>query len=232
LDNSTASGARVVHASPDANGVAGPVEVWASSTALPVSPTELIDAFSYLDVVPAVNSFVVVPSGDYVFDVAPDTDSIGDSVFTSASVPLAPGGEYTVVAAGRVASTPAFGLLLTADNLRSVVTQASVKVIHAAPAAGIVQVYVTPAGDFSVAEVEGGMAGDPLLPSFAFGDITGDVAVVPGNYDIRVVAGGTVAINVENFPLTAGSVSSIIARGPSEPPVAPNTTFGVVVLTN
>ncbi len=232
LDTNTNSGARVVHASPDAGNVAGgPVEVFASSTALPGSPVELIDAFSYLDVVPAVDSFVGVPGGDYVFDVAPDTNTIGDSVYTSGSIPLSAGSEYTVVAAGRVASTPAFGLLLTEENLRSVATQASVKVIHAAPAAGIVQVYVTSAGDFSVADVENGLADPPLLPSFDFGDITGDVAVAAGNYDIRVVAGGTVAINVENFNLAAGSVSSIIARGPIEPSGIPSD-FGVVVLTN
>lgn len=232
LDAATASGARVVHASPDANGVAGPVEVWAASPALPVSPTELIDAFSYTDVVPAVDSFVGVPGGAYVFSVGPDTDTIGDSVYTSGIVPLVAGNEYTVVASGRVANAPAFDLLLAAEELRSVVTQASLNVIHAAPAAGTVQVYVTPAGDFSVAEVEGGMAGAPLLPSFAFGDITGNVAVAPSDYDIRVVAAGTVAINVENFNAAAGSVTTIIARGPSEPAVAPNDTFGVIVLTN
>jgi len=230
-DTETLSGARVVHASPDVDGIAGPVEVYASSSALPASPVELIDAFSYLEVVPGVDSFVGVPNGDYVFDVAPDTDMIGDRVFTSDSVTLDKGSEYTVVAAGRVASDPAFRLLFTEENLRAVATQASVKVMHAAPAAGTVQVYVTSAGDFSVAEVESGMAGDPLLPNFAFADITGTVPVAPGNYDIRVVAGGSAAINVENFNLAAGSVSTVIARGPNEPAGVP-TDFGLVVLTN
>ena len=232
LDTGTNSGARVLHASPDAGSAAGgPVEVWATSSALGTDPVELIDAFSYLDVVPGVTGFVDVPSGDYVFDVAPDTGTIGDSVFTSGSIPLAPGAEYTVVAAGRLTNTPAFDLLLTADNLRSVATQASVKIIHAAPAAGTVEVYVTPAGAFTIGDVENGLAGAPLLPNFAFGDITDDVAVAPADYDIRVVAGGAVAINVENFNLAAGSVSNIIARGPIEPTGSPDD-FGVVVLTN
>jgi hypothetical protein len=231
LDTNTLSGARVVHASPDVDAIAGPVEVFASSSALPASPVELIDSFSYLEVVPGVDSFVGVPAGDYVFDVAPDTDTIGDSVFTSDSVNMDKGSEYTVIAAGRVASSPAFGLLLTKDNLRAVATQASVKVIHAAPAAGVVQVYVTAAGDFSATDIEAGIAGDPLLPDFAFGDITDDVAVPSGNYDVRVVAGGAVAINVENFNLAAGSVSTVIARGPNELVGVPND-FGVVVLTN
>ena len=231
LDTDTLSGARVVHASPDADAIAGPVEVFASSSVLPGSPVELIDAFSYLEAVPGVDSFVGLPAGDYIFDVAPDTDMIGDSVFTSDSVTLDQGSEYTVIAAGRVASAPAFGLLLTADNLRPVATQASVKFIHAAPAAGVVQVYVTTAGEFSVADVAAGNAGDPLLLDFSFGDITGDVAVPPGNYDVRVVAGGVVAIDVENFNLAASSVSTVIARGPNEPAGVPDD-FGVVVLTN
>lgn len=231
-DTNTNSGARVVHASPDATAAAGgDVEVFATSTALPVSPTELIDAFGYQGIVPSANTHVAVPSGSYVFDVAPNTNTIGDSVYTSGSLALAAGAEYTVVAAGRVLTTPAFSLLVSADDSRSVATQASVKVIHAAPAAGDVDVFVTVAGAFSVAEVEANMAGAPLLDDFAFADITGYVAVAPGNYDIRVVAGGVAAINVENLNLAAGSVSTIVARGPSEPSGMP-TDFGVILLTN
>jgi len=231
LDTNTASGARVVHASPDADSVAGPVEVFATSSALPVSPTELIDAFAYTEVVPGADSHVAVPAGDYVFDVAPDTDTIGDSVYTSPSITLDQGGEYTVVAAGRVANSPAFTLLATADNSRAVATQASVKVVHAAPAAGTVEVYVTGAGDFSVDDVENGLAGDPLLADFAFADITDYVPVAPGDYDIRVVAGGVVAINIEGLNLAAGSVSTVVARGPNEPNGTPDD-FNVILLTN
>ncbi len=231
LDTDTNVGARVVHVSPDAGTAAGgPVEVFASSTALTTSPTELIDAFSYTDIVPGINTFVGVPAGDYIFDVAPDTDTIGDSVYTSPSLSLSQGVEYTVVAAGYVLTTPAFGLLATEDNNRSVVTQASVKVIHAAPAAGAVDVYVTAAGEFSSADVENGLAGDPLLDDFTFGTITDYVAVAPGNYDIRVVAGGTTAINVENFNLAAGSVSTVIAREPIDSGLPDD--FNVILLTN
>lgn len=232
FDASTTAGARVVHASPDAGSAAGgPVEVFASSAALGPTPVEIIDAFVYLDTVPAVNSHVALPAGDYIFDVAPDTDSVGDSVFTSGSVTLSSGSEYTVVAAGRVLSAPPFGLLFSADNSRAVATQASLKVVHAAPAAGDVDVYATPAGTVSVIDIENGTAGMPLLTGFAFGEITDYVAVTSGNYDIRVVAGGVVAINIENLTLAAGSVSTAIARGPIEPPGVPSD-FGVVLLTN
>ncbi len=230
LDVNTLTGARVVHASPDADVVAaGPVEVFATSSALP-GTVELIPAFSYTDIVPAANAFVGVPSGDYVFDVSVDGTGVGASVYTSPSLALSQGKEYTVIAAGYVATSPAFGLLATEDNNRSVVTQASVKVIHAAPAAGAVDVYVTAAGAFTTSDVENGLAGAPLLDDFEYAAITDYVAVAPGDYDIRVVAGGTTAINVENFNLAAGSVSSIIARQPNG--TGTPGDFGVILLTN
>ena len=231
LDATTTTAARVVHASPDADVVAGgPVEVFASSSALPVSPTELIPAFSYTDIVPSASAYVPVPAGDYVFDVAVDGTGIGASVYTSPTLSLDQGAEYTVIAAGYVGLTPAFELLATVDNNRSVVTQASVKVIHAAPAAGAVDVFVTAAGDYSAADVENGLAGAPLLDDFEFASITDYVAVAPGNYDVRVVAGGSTAINVENLSLAAGSVSNVIAIQPND--TGTPADFGVILLSN
>lgn len=231
-DVNTAAGAKVVHASPDAGSAAGgPVEVFATSDALGMDPVELINAFAYTDSFPDAATYAPVPAGSYVFDVAPDTDMIGDSVFTSGDVAVEAAGEYTVIAAGRVTGTPAFDLLVTQDSNRAVATEARVKVIHAAPAAGIVDVFVTPAGDFTTDQVESGAAGDPLLDDFEFPTITDYVAVPPGDYDIRVVAGGSVAINVEGFTLGAGLVANVIARGPAEPDGAP-AEFGLIVTTN
>jgi len=231
FDTATTTAARVVHLSPDAGTAAGgPVEVWASSSALPASPAELIDAFSYTDIVPAADSYVGVPAGDYVFDVAPNGSGIGGSVYTSPSLSLGQGEEYTVVAAGYVLTSPAFGLLATGDDNRSIVTQASVKVVHAAPAAGVVDVYVTPAGAFTTEDVANGLAGDPLLSDFAFGAITEYVAVPPDSYDIWVVAGGAVAIDANNVQLAAGSVTTVIAREPIDSGLPDD--FNVIVLTN
>ncbi|MBY6190837.1 DUF4397 domain-containing protein [Microbulbifer agarilyticus] len=238
LDMDTNAGVRVVHLSPDANAAvmsagvdSGNVEVFATSEVLGMDPVELIAGFNYLDQFPGESAYAGVPAASYVFDVAPDTDMVGDSVFMSGEVALEAGTEYTVVAAGRVLGTPAFGLLPTVDANRAVATEASVKVIHGAPAAGEVDVYVTAAGEFSAMDVEGGMAGAPLLTDFAFGDITDYVTVATGAYDIRVVAGGMVAINVENFELGGGVVASVLAYGPSEQG-GTTADFGVVVLTN
>ena len=231
FDTRTTAGARVVHLSPDATTAAsGPVEVFASSAALPVSPVELIPSIKYTQTVPGTDSFAPVPAGDYIFDVAPDASGIGSSVFTSPSISLSSGSQYTVIAAGYVLTSPAFQLLATLDNNRAIVTQASVKVVHGAPLAGSVDIYVTAAGQFTSADVENGIAGAPLLNDFSFGEITDYVNVAPGNYDIRVVAGGTVAINIEDYKLAAGSVSTVIAREPKDN--GEPSDFNVVVLTN
>jgi hypothetical protein len=245
LDEDTVAGARVVHLSPDADTAAnGPVEVLASSVSLGITSLELIDSFSYTEVAPPVGnpplpvttdgSFVLVPpADDFIFDVAVDEGGI---VFTSNEIALGQGTEYTVIAAGLVSAEPAFDLLITEDSNRSIITQATVKVVHGAPAAGSVSVYVTPAGDFSKDDVENGLAGAPLLENFEFGTITDYVAVPPGDYDIRVVpdALGVAAINVEAATLPAGVVATVIARQPNDPgsPSGLPDDFGLVVLTN
>ncbi len=231
LDTRTTSGARVVHLSPDA----GTVEVFASSDALgSASPVELIPSFSYTESIPGTNSYVPVPAGDYIFDVTTDGSGIGTG-YVSPTIALETAVEYTAIAAGYLSSgAPVFDLLPTVDSNRSIVTQASVKVVHGALLAGTVDVYVTPAGQYTKQEVEGGMAGDPLLDDFTFGTITDYVTVPPGDYDIRVVTdggAGTAAIDVPAFNLAAGSVSTVIAREPVSGGGTP-TDFNLIVLSN
>ena len=240
LDEDTQTGARVLHLSPDADAVAamtvpsGAVEVWTDANS-PLGQTELIPAFNYTDVVPGSDSYVPLPGGDYVFDVAVDGAGPG-TLYTSPALNLSAGSEFTAIAAGLVGATPAFTLLATEDNNRSVITQASVKVVHGAPAAGTVNVFVTPAGQFSAADVENGLAGEPLLENFEFGAITDYVAVAPGNYDIRVVplSLGVAAINEENVALPEGLVATVLARQPNDPgsPSGTPAEFGIEVLTN
>lgn len=245
IDTNTNVGTRVLHISADA----GPVDVFATSPALLGSPVKLIDDIEYTETFPnyslpadpSYSDYANIPAGDYAFDVvAPSSpaSTVADSVY-NAQLPLASGVEYSVIALGNVAdgldgpgNGDAFGLLPMVDANRAIVTQASVKILHAAPAAGLVDVYVTPAGDFTAAQVENGDAGAPLLDGFAFGSLTDYVTLPPGNYDIRVVpeATGITAIDVPNYPLTASLVATIIAQQ-TEVPTGP-APFGVVVLTN
>ena len=256
LDEDTAAGARVVHLSPNADAAAaslgepdGKVEVIANSLSLGVSGLELIDGFTYTEIAPPVGnpplpltadgSYVLVPpANDFTFDVNVNE---GVNVFMSGELPLSSGSEYTVIAAGLVGMDPLFDLLATEDNNRSIVTQATVKVVHGAPAAGTVNVYVTPAGEYTKEEIEAAYnSGDdsikPLLENFNFGDITDYVPVPPGDYDIRVIpfALGIAAINEEDQELAAGLVATVIARQPNDvgAPSGTPTDFGLVLLTN
>jgi hypothetical protein len=237
VDEATLIGARVTHLSPDA----GPVDVFANGAKL-ISDLEYTETFpseTLADAAdPSYSDYANVPAGDYAFDVvapASPTSTVGDSVY-NAQLPLASGVDYSVIALGNVAdgldgpgNGTAFGLLPMIDENRAVVTQASVKILHAAPAAGDVDIYVTAAGDFSAADVIAGLAGDPLLDEFAFGDLTPYVTLAPGDYDIRVIAGGAAAINVEGLTLGPGLVATVIARQDEAPGPTP---FGAVLLTN
>ena len=154
-DTGTNAGARVVHGSPDADGAVGDVEVWATSDNLNMG---------------------VPPSSSLRSPIATScraptrTSQCRPGTMSSTSIRMAPAGcllhfaditldaawEFSVIAAGNVAGGPDFGLLLSVDDSRSVATQASVKVIHAVPNA-VVDVYVTPAGEFDVTDVETGV---------------------------------------------------------------------------
>jgi hypothetical protein len=230
LDTDTTSAARVVHLS----STAGPVEVFASSSELPGSPVEIIDSFDYTEGAPAdKKSYLFVPAADdYIFTVSGAGAGFGNPAFiTPEALNLEKGKEYTAIAAGYVGMDPMFDILPTLDMNRSIVTQASVKVVHGAPLAGTVDVFVTPADQYTTAEILNGDAGKPTIDDFTFGTITDYVSLTPGEYDIRVVTdagAGIAAIDIQDFPLGEGLVATVIANEPG----GAVTDFGVVVLTN
>lgn len=230
LDTDTKTAARVVHLS----STAGPVEVFASSSELPGSPVEIIDEFDYTDGAPAdkMSYLFVPPADDYSFTVSGSGAGFGNPAFTTpVPLELEKGKEYTAIAAGYVGMDPMFDILPTLDMNRSIITQASVKVVHGAPLAGTVDVFVTPAGEFTTAEILNGDAGAPTLDDFTFGTITDYVSLTPGDYDIRVVTdggAGIAAIDIAAFPLTPGLVATVLANEPG----GAVTDFGLVVLTN
>jgi hypothetical protein len=241
LDTSTNVGARVTHLSPDP----GPVDVFANGARL-ISNLEYSETFpsetlaAAMD--PGYSDYADIPSGDYAIDVVAPTSpmsTVGGSVY-NAQLSLASGVEYSVIALGNVAdgldgpgNGDAFGLLPMIDTNRTIITQASAKILHAAPAAGLVDVYVTPSTEnYTVAELVNGDAGPPLLANFAFGDLTPYVPLPPGDYDIRIFQIGAAlpAIDIEDFTLAPGLVATVIARQP-DGDGNPND-FNLVVLTN
>ncbi|MBA1145705.1 DUF4397 domain-containing protein [Ectothiorhodospiraceae bacterium WFHF3C12] len=225
LDTDTQAGVKVAHVSPDA----GDVDVTANGSGY-------LSGVPYLGVNVDASTYDELATGSYDLNV--QAAGSGTDVLSSpVTAVLEAGTEYSVLALGNVADiggTPAtaFDLTPTVDDNRSIATQASVKIVHGAPAVGNVDVYVTPAGDFSTSEILNGAA-TPLLSDFPFRDVTDYVAVSAGDYDIRVVerSGGTMAINAEGVTLSNGDVITAIARQPDGVDGNP-AGAGLLLLTN
>lgn len=209
-DAATPATLKVVHAAP----TVGDAEVFVSSESLGLADVELIDVIRYLQIIPAADSAVdVVAAADYQVKVSQNNTGANAALIDMAGIGLDAGQAYTVIASGG-SNSEAAQLLLSEDDNRAVATEARVKVIHAAPDAGVVDVYVNAAGTVSDQQILNGDV-TPALPDFAFGEITGYLALTAGDYDVRVVAGdGTlIAINT-TVSLTNGLVANAIAVGP------------------
>lgn len=226
-DADTPAALKVVHAAP----TVGDAEVFVSSSTLGLADVELIDLISYLDVVPSADGSVdVVPATDYQVKVSQANTGAGAALIDVAGVGLDAGQAYTVIATGGSNGEDA-QLLLTADDNRAIATEARVKVIHAAPDAGVVDVYVNAPGDVSNADILNGDA-TPVLADFAFGEITEYLSLAAGDYRVRVVAADGTLIAIDTtVTLTNGLVASAIAVGPDAADGDP-AGFDLVLTTN
>ena len=201
-DIDTPTGLRVGHLSPDTP----PVDV-------------IVNEGTYLSDVPfpAVTGIVALPADTYNVAVQaagnPGVVPIGPVDLT-----LEAGTWYSVLAVNYFASIEP--LILT-DDARPVATYAKVRVVHASPTAMDVDVYVTAPGTDITNE-------DPTLPSFAFKDNTGYLALSEGDYDVTVTQPGTktAAIGPATISVSAGGVYTAIARDP----LPGEAEFGLIVL--
>jgi len=152
---------------------------------------------------PTVTDYLGVVPDDYNVKVV---DSATQSL-TAIDVDLSldPGARYTVLAVNDLANIEP--LLLT-DDPRSIATEARVRIVHASPAAGAVDIYVTASGT-DISMVSPAFANVPLKAD------TGFVPLAPGSYDIKVTPAGVpgvVAIAVDSLALAGGDVLTAIAR--------------------
>jgi hypothetical protein len=156
---------------------------------------------------PAACRIPAVPApGSYALSVT----AAGNPSVVALQFDLAPrkADVVTAIVTGYLAGTPALRPLALSTNERSVVTEARLRVTHASPGTGAVDLYL----------LADGASLATAAPSFAavpFGADTGQLSIAPGVYDVYVTPAGNravVAIEVQNLSLSGGEVLDVIAR--------------------
>ena len=173
---------RIVHASPDAPAV----DVWVNgAVAFSNAPFKGITDYAKLE------------PGSYQVQVSPTGAT--EPIVIDATLDLAEGTDYTVVAVGQLANIEP--LVLVDNNSAPAAGKAHVRFVHASPDAPAVDIAVT---------------GGPVLFSNVPFKGTGDyLPVDAGTYDLeaRIAGTNTVALSVPGVALEDGKVYTIFAMG-------------------
>lgn len=178
---------RVLHASPDAP----PVDV-------------LVDGVVVLSDVPykAYSPYLTVPAGARNFRVRASADTT--LVVIDVTPTLSTGADYTVIARNPVATIEPW--LLTDDNTAPASGGIKLRLVHAAPGAPTVDIYVTaPGANLSVAT--------PVLTDVPYGAASTYLAVAAGTYQVRVCPANTTTVAIDSGALTlaAGVIRTAVA---------------------
>ena len=196
---------RAVHASADAPNV----DVLVNDVLLPsLTNVPFGVGSAYLTVQPATYNIKVAPTGS--------TNAV-----IEADLSLERGVDYTVAAINPVASIKA--LVLVDDNTPPAAGNVKVRLIHAAPSAGLVDIYITAPG----ADITSMPA---TISNFDFEDNSGYLEVPAGDYQVRITLATTktVAIDTGTLSLADGQIRTAFAVDP-----APSSTdFGVILLAD
>ena len=193
FDQSTPANLRVVHASPDAPAVDVVVN---DNFSAPLVPD-----LTFPDFTP----YAAVPADEYNVKVV-DAATQG-FIALDFEAELQPGREYSVLATDFLANIQ--GLILE-DNNRRIATEAKVRLIHASPSAGNVDIYVNPVG---------ADRGPPAFQDVPFLANTGYVSLPQGQYNVTLTAPGdltpvaTVTIDVANFGVYTATARDDIGGG-------------------
>jgi uncharacterized protein DUF4397 len=177
---------RVVHASPDAPNV-----------------DVLVDGKIVLTDVPyeTASKYLTVGAGSRKIEVRA-TGSSPDVI--DATVPLAASKAYTVLAVDFLANISP--LVLTDDNTPPSSGQIKLRLVHASPSAGPVDIYVEPPGT-DITTVS------PTLSDVPFKTASAYLSVPAGSYEVYITPTGskTVAIDSGSITIAAGAIRTAIA---------------------
>lgn len=200
-DTNTPASAVAVHLSPDAPAV----DILADdNTTAAIEAIKLVENVSYnqfcdIDSVPA--------PGDYTISVALNSDN--NVVATTFPLNVMQGDEVTAIVSGFAAAgvTPAIAPIALPGNTRSVITETKLRITHASPSTGDVDLYLVAAGT-DIANV------DPTFANVPFGADTTQLSIAAGDYDAYVTGAGskTPAISLPDLEFTGGEVLDVIAR--------------------
>ncbi|MEM7079185.1 MAG: DUF4397 domain-containing protein [Pseudomonadota bacterium] len=193
LDANSTADVRVIHASPDAPNV----DVVAADNFAAPAVTNLAfpEVTGYLNLTPGDLNVKVVPTGAMM------------PVVIDADLSLAAATAYSVLAVGDLAT---IAPLVLVDDIRPVGTEARVRIVHASPSAGDVDLYVVaPGTDISTVT--------PNFTGVAFTADTGYVSLAAGDYDVVVTPTGdtTPAIGPVTISVAAGGIYTAAARDES-----------------
>jgi len=192
---------RVVHASPDA----------------PEVDVLVNDGVVLADVPFTVGSDYLTVLSD-TYNVKVNAAGTAMSVI-DADLQIAAATDYTVAAVNFLNQIEP--IVLVDDNASPAAGNAKLRLVHAAPSAQLVDVYITvPAADISM------MA--PSFEDFAFKNDSGYLEVPAGSYQVRVTLPDTktVAIDTGAVPLMDGQVRTAFALDPANE----GDSFGVLLL--
>jgi hypothetical protein len=206
FDAATPAAAVAVHLSPDAPAVdiLADIDATANDEALRLATNIAFTEFCAIDGIPAPDA--------YTLSVVANADnSVVALQFPFAATV---DGAATAIVSGFLSSgTPAITALPLGVDPRSVITEARLRLTHASPSTGDVDIYLLAAGT----DLD-----DPsVTPNFAavpFGVDTGVLSIGAGTYDVYVTPAGDKsvrAIEVPGIALTGGEVWDVIARDPA-----------------
>lgn len=211
LNDGTPAALRVIHASPDAPAVDIVVNDGFTQP--------LVEDLTFPNAAPNFTDFVEVPADDY--NVKVTVANTPGTIAIDADLTLDAGVEYSVYAVGELAEIEP---LVLVDDRRSVATEAKVRILHASPNAGDVDIYVTAPGT-DISTVDPAFTAVPFQAETGYVALDGDGGVT---YTVTVTATGTTtpAIGPVDITVENGSVYTAVARDP----LPGSMDFGLILL--